>query len=266
QRLADASQAPAPDVDLAELDNLKDALKAAERETARLREDVERLEGELEAARGTERELDRLKGEVERLETELSTAREAAPARGGDDERVAELEALQRDLEKSLAKAEDRATDLADENDRLSDKLKELERASQRGGVSEEDFTAVKEDLERTTQKLDRMREQLEEERARVKELEAKADAPAMASSGGGEEALKEELDLVYQDINAITRDWRTSVETLGDLVGEVQTSAGSGSEPAFDQISEILTNMNDASSGMKQALKQMRSLLSGED
>jgi len=53
----------------------------------------------------------------------------------------------------------------------------------------------------------------------------------------------------------------------LGDLVGEVQGAASGGSAGStFDQIGEILTSMNDASSGMKQALKQMRSLLSGED
>ncbi len=84
---------------------------------------------------------------------------------------------------------------------------------------------------------------------------------PAASPSGGGIDELKGELDLVYQDINAITRDWRTNVETLGDLMNEVK-----GADSAIEQITDVLSTMNDSSSGMKQALKQMRSLLAGEE
>ena len=112
------------------------------------------------------------------------------------------------------------------------------------------------------------MREQLDEERDKVKSLSSElAAAKSKPAASGGGEGLKDDLDLVYQDINSITRDWRNNVETLGDLVGEVQGSGSNGGAGStFDQIGEILTSMNDASSGMKQALKQMRTLLSGED
>ncbi len=171
-----------------------------------------------------------------------------------------------RDLEKSLAKAEERALELGDEATRLRDALDE---ARAGGGDSAE----LADELERLQQKFDRTRDDLNRESSRAAALERERERlgealEAARSAGDGDrfEEVRDELDLVYQDLNSATRDWRTSIESLNDLLFEARDAAGDGASDKFDAITDLLSSMNDLSSNLKQSMRQMRTALHGDE